>query len=156
MTSGMKNDSAMRMAARTTTSAMTTSTVVRNSGPRCSAAAVDACAAASPAAPAAPATNAAFPASKASVVSKADPAAARAARRRLPRAARWQPLQLLLRFLGFFLDLLAALLDVLAHARHRVAGTERKRSRQRGETIDQLLEHGSPFAVVEIMMTFAT
>src|SRR5437762_10011092 len=153
MTSGMKNDSAMRMAARTTTSAMTTSTVVRNSGPRCSAAAVDAFAAASPAAPV---TNAAFPASKASVVSKADPAAARAARRRLPRAARWQPLQLLLRFLGFFLNLLAALLDVLAHARHRVAGTERKRGRQRGETIDKLSQHGSPFAVVEIMMTFAT
>src|SRR5205807_10375819 len=80
----------------------------------------------------------------------------RGPRQRTLRATRLPPLQLLLHFLGFFLNLLAALLDVLAHARHRVARTERERGRQRGETIDKLSQHGSPFAIVEIMMTFAT
>src|SRR5438445_9374702 len=112
MTSGMKNDSPMWMAARTTTNAMTTSAVVRSSGPRCSAAAADASAAAV-ASRATPASSAAFPASKASVVSKADPGGGPGYRQHMPRAARLPPLQLLLHFLGFFLNLLATFLDIL-------------------------------------------
>jgi hypothetical protein len=59
-------------------------------------------------------------------------------------------------FLRFFLNLLAALLDVFANSTHRVAGAERQRSSKGSETIDDLLEHGSSFAEVEILMARAT
>jgi NAD(P)-dependent dehydrogenase (short-subunit alcohol dehydrogenase family) len=63
-------------------------------------------------------------------------------RSRYPRAARNPPLHLPLHFVGFFLYFLAALLDVLACARHRVASTEGQRSRQQCKRVDQFAEHG--------------
>src|SRR2546430_5419548 len=109
----MKNASAMRIAAKTTTSVMTTNALVRKSGADAAAAVDSAAASAFGAEVATGGDPAGF---RASVVSNAD-----AGRSGSPTAFGDPVTSVRLVFLRFFLNLLPAPLDVLAHTRHRVA-----------------------------------